>query len=667
MPTPTPNTVKGHPLSTQLQGSGDPRKTFGTADYQNFTLIDRVSRKQANYFEQPYGTVYPWVGGGDNPFPTHKLAFQEEDADGEHVVRYYESDWALTSQQPSNAIITFAGDSKDHPIYTRFYVIPREIFSALTRLTPLSGLAYAKVSVAGSGYDPRTIKATLSGGTGSGGLVQAFCNPQGQVIDVQILNAGSYTAAPTVTISGGDGVGAVATVAIQPQTAVLTKEDQVALSDPHVSALYIGLRRIYETLPGPPMAGQTYNRKLDITERFTKQITVKDAKLGDQRTEIEPISSAKDETTTWDDASTLAELDAYFKTTPARVRSLDLPEVLTSVAAYYNSNVGSGTSSTVPGGFAVGTSASLSLSDHGHSQGSAAVSVSLAYGRKVWSNGNRPWGINCAFFVPDSSTKAEVIAILQSQLGRLVASVVSGVVTTSPSANGEVGHKLYVGEIFQFSVLAAGHTGTIAINTPYVVKAVPTNNTFTYAAHIADPAITNSNAASGTTIVPVNEMPLWYPQQHTFVCNGGQVSVSADANAQQTVVINTSVTSNSWTVGKGTSEEVGVTTRTDQTPPMIHGSLTITDGNSNPGTLTPTATASAGVGSGTNWPGRGNSATAPTASVTASVIANPALGATTPSDWPSSGLYITEWEPDFYELNRTQMLVQLLDFATIYR
>lgn len=244
--------VTGHPLATQTLWSKDPIRLYPDPDYRDVIVVERLSRKQSDYQVQASGTAYPWDGkAGTNPFPNHMLVDEKEDSDGEHVLRYYAYDRAESSQQTYNAAtITYEADSVDHPIFTRDYFIRRGAYSPTTRLTTISGLITAKMTAVGSGYVPGMTTASLSGGTGSGGTVQVFVNPAGQVIDIEIVSAGNYTGAPAVTINGV-GAGATATVSIQPQSAVLVTEEQHRLQDETLDALYVMVRRVHMTLPGP--------------------------------------------------------------------------------------------------------------------------------------------------------------------------------------------------------------------------------------------------------------------------------------------------------------------------------------------------------------------------------------------------------------------------------
>ena len=112
------------------------------------------------------------------------------------------------------------------------------------------------VTNGGTGYTTAPV-VTPSGGGGSGAAFTAVVY-QGVVTAVRITGFGSgYTTAPSLGFSGGGGASAAATSVIQPQTAVLVKEDMRELpeSDP-LRSRYVQVTRVFETLPGPSLTGK---------------------------------------------------------------------------------------------------------------------------------------------------------------------------------------------------------------------------------------------------------------------------------------------------------------------------------------------------------------------------------------------------------------------------
>lgn len=228
----------------QSTPSFDPKKVLPTPSFADTIVVEIVSKKEEDYAEIPYGTPHPDTA----LFPDHRLVLQVQQSE-EDFVRYYAADRA--TQQTFNANISYSGESASHPIFTRDHLIRRSAYTSTARNTPLTGLVDADVTTGGSGYDPETTTAILSGGTGSGGEVSVIVNAAGVVTGLYVTALGNYTAAPTLTIVGA-GTGATGTVSIQPQGAVLVKEDVAAKTgDERVDGLYVLVRFVYETLPGP--------------------------------------------------------------------------------------------------------------------------------------------------------------------------------------------------------------------------------------------------------------------------------------------------------------------------------------------------------------------------------------------------------------------------------
>lgn len=619
-------------------------------------LSDFIESNAADYLNLLAGYPHPDF----EQFPDMRLVKQVP-INWQLVSRIYAND-----QQPIedtyNASISYSGEGAAYPIFTRDYIVRRSEYARLANGSTLTGVVNVKVTAGGTGYSQDTVSVSASEGSGSGFAATAIVS-NGIVIDIGITNEGSgYTAAPTITISGGTG--ATATAYIQPATAILVKEDFVRQPDQSTDSLYVLVRRIYETLPGPSLAGQEWDKKLGLTRPFVKRIDPAGAHIGDSATQIEPISSAKQETTVWGDAAFQSELDAYLLVTPVSIRGLRLPDVLKSLTAIYNYSTGAGESETDPTGAATGTSISLSLNDHSHSQGTASVIPELIIERAVWAEENEPPGVRCNIFAPDNSTRSEVVSHLSSLLGRNAISIVAGVVTTAPAADGTVPHKLAINQIFKFSTVVGG-SGGIAANTSYYVKAIPSPTTFTYSATSGGSALTGQAATSAVTIIPINEMPLWQKAPVTIIGTGQSVSVAADASAQQSISLSSSELAYVRTNGSGKSHEVSLSVRSWQIPPTIHASVTV-DVSSSPGTLTASAAAAAttDITDATNWP-NGNGASATVEEDAVATITPSSTGGTTQITWPFVGLYIVRWNDEQFESDRTLYSIYLLDFATI--
>lgn len=227
------------PLIGQIQ-TGKFLKKFPTPQNDVY-LYGRLSSNIANYVQTFYGTPPPL-----NTNPDHMLV-NEVPVDWETVLRLFVAD--PVQEDTYNYSITYGEDAPDYPIYIRDYWVRRSTYSPLTNGTTLAGLYVAKVTNGGSGYSQATVSVSLTGGTGSGGVITAIVS-NGVVTNLVITAEGNYSVAPTITITGGTG--ATGTAFVQPASAVLVKEEALRQSDSELDGLYFLVRRTYKTLPGFP-------------------------------------------------------------------------------------------------------------------------------------------------------------------------------------------------------------------------------------------------------------------------------------------------------------------------------------------------------------------------------------------------------------------------------
>jgi len=227
-------------------------------------LVGQLVNNIGDYVQTLYGTPPP-----ENTNPDFFLV-NEKPIDWRFVRRTYVQD--RVNEDTYNASISYSSEANDYPIFTRDYIIRRSVYAPRTKLTRLSGLINATVVSGGSGYTQATVSVTLSGGTGSGGAVTAIVS-NGAVVMLVITAEGNYTVAPSVTINdSGTGVGATGTVAVQPATALLVKEDYIRTPESELDGLYVLVRRVYETLPGPILTSQDTDELTGIVTRSTKQL-----------------------------------------------------------------------------------------------------------------------------------------------------------------------------------------------------------------------------------------------------------------------------------------------------------------------------------------------------------------------------------------------------------
>jgi hypothetical protein len=88
-----------------------------------------------------------------------------------------------------------------------------------------------------------------------------------------------YSSAPAVSFSGGNPkTEAVATAIIQPAGAVLIKEDESRIENDPMDGLYVLVRRVYHTLPGPILATRIIGSIDVVPEKFRIDIGTTTAK-----------------------------------------------------------------------------------------------------------------------------------------------------------------------------------------------------------------------------------------------------------------------------------------------------------------------------------------------------------------------------------------------------
>lgn len=207
-------------------------------------LVGMLESNAADYLAG-LGTTYYGTPPPEGSNPDYFLV-SEVPVDWRNVRRKYAADRSL--EDTYNASISYSSEVTEFPTFTRDYIVRRAVYTPRTKLSALAGIVNARVSAGGTGYDQATVSVSLSGGTGSGGVVKAIVS-NGVVTMLVITAEGNYTVAPTVTINGGTG--ATGTVEVQPQTAILVKEDYIRTPDSDLDGLYVLVRRIYKTLPGP--------------------------------------------------------------------------------------------------------------------------------------------------------------------------------------------------------------------------------------------------------------------------------------------------------------------------------------------------------------------------------------------------------------------------------
>lgn len=209
--------------------------------------------------------------------------------------------WAndRTAENFHNAEKAYSEESNDHPVFRRTYIARRHASGRpLTKGTALSGVVGIRITNGGSGYTTAPTVA-FTGGAGAGAAATAVV-VAGAVVAVVMTSEGTgYTSAPTVGFTGGGGSSAAATAIVQPTTALLVKEEETRLQDSPLDGLYVLVTRIYETLPGPTLTGQYFDRerahgaKADETVQrvLASSASIPDLSLTQLDARLEPVDS----------------------------------------------------------------------------------------------------------------------------------------------------------------------------------------------------------------------------------------------------------------------------------------------------------------------------------------------------------------------------------------
>jgi hypothetical protein len=245
----------------------------------DLVVIEQVGARPENYEPLPIDSPHP-----DNALTglDLRLVWQgPTPSDPTQMRRVYAG--PRTSQDVYNYALQYSEQSNAAPIYVRTYLERRDTYTSRTKGQPLTGVTGLRLTAAGTGYVQETTTVSISGsGTGATAVAKVR---DGQIIGLYLTDEGTgYTTTPTVTING-DGSGATATGSIQPQSAVLVKEDVQKIEDDvgeirwgwheqMMGGTYVKVIRTYETLPGPVTTSTAYERD-GVKKTVTKQRMLK--------------------------------------------------------------------------------------------------------------------------------------------------------------------------------------------------------------------------------------------------------------------------------------------------------------------------------------------------------------------------------------------------------
>ncbi len=192
--------------------------------------------------------------------------------------------WATDTKAEDsyNAAVEYIAQDVNYPAFTRVYTVRRDLYdnsSPIPLGSPLTGLIGVSIVSGGSGYTQAT-------GTVGNATVEFVVGPDGSLISGIVLESGSgIVSGQAITITG-DGTGAFAQAIVQPPTAILTSQKKHELQDDHpLRHEYVLVTRVYETLPGPPIASTRIDNdgvEIDIvkTRKVAATITTSETVTG---------------------------------------------------------------------------------------------------------------------------------------------------------------------------------------------------------------------------------------------------------------------------------------------------------------------------------------------------------------------------------------------------
>lgn len=340
------------------------------------------------------------------------------------------------------------------------------------------------------------------------------------------------------------------------------------------------VRRIYETLPGPPLTTYRIDPEdgsvIIETKRAVRAIPANTATAtGSSTTTYE--SRDQNPLVDWQTTRTTA-LDGVVRSLPARV-NLRLPRVLAGVAVTFNIQKGEGDDASN------GTGGSSMSSFSVNASASARASSSLNVTPEVYlpirdrqDEGESVPAFVKQIFLTGAITEAAILA----RLTAVYEVVVSG--TLTPAAGGTyLGNASNVNGVIWFSKESTARkltwtNGVWKLGTDAEVLA---GNywSLTAAATAWLGSYAPQGTASGTATVAVGRtvsmMPNWGTQEVSLVAAGEQASVSSNASASGSWTKSDAGESKSTSLGAGFSVSSGGNQSRVRVEPTLHGQIII--------------------------------------------------------------------------------------------
>lgn len=253
--------------------------------------VEVVDRYTPGYQRFAPGEPHP----DRSKYPNTLLADEKPvEGDDNLVHRYWATD--PTNQDAYNFGLTYSSEAVACPIWARRYVVRRDLYAPVATGTAFTGVFLVRVDDGGSGYvSPPAV--TFTGGSGAGATAVCFISA-GAVKWVRITAEGTgYTGTPAVAFVGGNGSGATATALMQGAAKLVHQELQELPQDDPRRSLWVGVLRVWETLPGPQLVGEYWDFTRGVKVTVYNQVVVAGtsapAAIGEIASRVTSIDSVK--------------------------------------------------------------------------------------------------------------------------------------------------------------------------------------------------------------------------------------------------------------------------------------------------------------------------------------------------------------------------------------
>jgi hypothetical protein len=349
-PIPTTNAMK------PAAGKGIP--SFPTPVIKDTVIVEVVNAWKGDYVPLEYGTKWDDVphASVQGSFPDHKLISQAPNSeDGQWVKRIWAND--RVDQDTYNYTIKYIEGSKDHPMYVRSYVIPRDEYQPLEDgepdpLFPGAILTEQETDRAEGELDSQYIK-----------VVRVYETLNGPVVSSKALVDSPLGLVPA-TVTRQDLVN---NPNVQVSGSLTTLEDVVRAED-----TYKGQRNRIVADSWPTTTGVEYDEQLGLGIYYDQTIVAPNTYTGNQTVtgkEFRPIDQWKSLSRTYDRTKIAEALKKqYYQFTTAV--PISLPDKLLNVIPYFGQSYGAGSSFDTSGSTSTG---SVSSSNSGSSKSSWSI------------------------------------------------------------------------------------------------------------------------------------------------------------------------------------------------------------------------------------------------------------------------------------------------------